>query len=166
MTGKATRGNTVEYGAHVIPEGGPAGMPKLVGDGILVVGDAAGLALNLGITVRGMDLALVSGVLAARAILKARESGDYSAAGLSSYQTSLDDSFVGKDMRTFKDSSRALDNPRLFTQYPAAICRLFEQLMWFGDEPKERLSRTALRQGWRAFGNLATIKDAVGLLKL
>ncbi len=60
-------GRSVEYSAHTLPEGGLRGMPCLAADGILVVGDAAGLALNQAVTVRGMDLALVSGVLAARA---------------------------------------------------------------------------------------------------
>ena len=51
-------GNSVEYSAHVIPEGGINALPKLIGDGILLAGDAAGLGLNMGITVRGMDFAL------------------------------------------------------------------------------------------------------------
>lgn len=31
--------------------------PELVGDGVLIVGDAAGMCMNLGFTIRGMDLA-------------------------------------------------------------------------------------------------------------
>ncbi len=57
-------GQPVEYSAHTIPEGGLRAMSRLVADGMVVVGDAAGLALNQGVTVRGMDLALVSGALA------------------------------------------------------------------------------------------------------
>lgn len=159
-------GETVEYSAHVIPEGGLRAMPKLVGNGLLVVGDAAGLALNLGLTVRGMDLALVSGVLAARAILKAKEAGDFSAAGLAAYQTMLQDSFVLRDLATFKETLSVLENHRLFTHYPAAICGLLERLFWIGEGPKERLSATALKEGWRAFGNPATLRDALAFLKL
>ncbi|MCX5853848.1 MAG: FAD-dependent oxidoreductase, partial [Deltaproteobacteria bacterium] len=54
-------GSTVEYSAHVIPEGGFKGMGNLYGNGILAAGDAAGLALNIGFTVRGMEYALASG---------------------------------------------------------------------------------------------------------
>ena len=61
-------GETVEYSAHVILEGGIHSMPTLFTDGMLVVGDAAGLALNMGIIVRGMDLAIASGVIGAEAI--------------------------------------------------------------------------------------------------
>ncbi len=59
-------GETVEYSAHVIPEAGLGGVPRLYSDGILVAGDAAGFALNTGITVRGMEFAIASGVLAAK----------------------------------------------------------------------------------------------------
>ncbi len=45
---------------------------ELVGDGIVVAGDAAGLCLNIGYTVRGMDLAIASGEAAAKAIIKAK----------------------------------------------------------------------------------------------
>ncbi len=55
-------GSLVEYSAHIIPEGGYNGISKLYGDGILVAGDAAGFALNMGVTVRGMEFALASGL--------------------------------------------------------------------------------------------------------
>ncbi|SUH77191.1 FixC protein [Salmonella enterica subsp. enterica serovar Paratyphi A] len=32
--------------------------PELVGDGVLIAGDAAGMCMNLGFTIRGMDLAI------------------------------------------------------------------------------------------------------------
>ncbi|MCX5779805.1 MAG: FAD-dependent oxidoreductase, partial [Firmicutes bacterium] len=51
-------GQTVEYSAHAIPEGGFKTMGKLFGDGILVAGDAAGFSMNIGVTVRGMEYAL------------------------------------------------------------------------------------------------------------
>jgi electron transfer flavoprotein-quinone oxidoreductase len=138
-------GQPVEYSAHSIPEGGPAAMPPLVTDGMVVVGDAAGLALNQGVTVRGMDLALVSGVLAARAILAAREQGDFSAAGLASYEQELKKSAVYRDFATFRHVPEVLSNPRLFEEYPQVACGLFEQIMWTGAEPKQKMSATALR---------------------
>ncbi|WP_246771903.1 FAD-dependent oxidoreductase, partial [Salmonella enterica] len=53
-------GTLLEYSAHMVPEGGIAMMPELANDGVMIVGDAAGLCLNLGYTVRGMDLAIAS----------------------------------------------------------------------------------------------------------
>jgi electron transfer flavoprotein-quinone oxidoreductase len=159
-------GNTVEYSAHVIPEGGVAMLPKLVSDGILLAGDAAGFALNLGITVRGMDFALASGALAARAIKEAKAKNDFGAASLGTYQQFLRDSFVMKDLQTFGAMLSVLDNPRMFGKYPETIANIFETLFWIGDAPKEKLSAVALRQALRGFGNLDAIKDALGLLKV
>lgn len=62
-------GKTIEYSAHVVPEGGQEMLPKMVGDGVMIVGDAAGLCLNVGFTVRGMDLAIASGEAAAKAAI-------------------------------------------------------------------------------------------------
>lgn len=63
-------GETVEYGAHLVSEVGYRGVPKkLYRDGLLVIGDAAGFVINTGYTIRGIDLAIVSGVAAAQAIL-------------------------------------------------------------------------------------------------
>ncbi len=138
-------GQPVEYSAHTIPEGGLRNIPKLVADGIVVVGDAAGLALNQAVTVRGMDMALVSGVLAARAILQAREKKDFSAATLAQYEQALKDSFIYKDISTFQHMSEILSNPRMFNEYPQVACDLFEQILWIGSSPKEKMSSTALR---------------------
>ena len=41
---------------------------EIVMDGMVVVGDAAGLTLNTGLTVRGMDLAVGSAIAAAEAV--------------------------------------------------------------------------------------------------
>ena len=76
-------GETVEYSAHVLPEAGFGGLIGPFADGLLIAGDAAGFSLNMGLTVRGMEFALASGVLAARTILRARENKDFSASSLS-----------------------------------------------------------------------------------
>ena len=157
-------GQPVEYSAHTIPEGGLRGIPKLIGDGIVVVGDAAGLALNQAVTVRGMDMALVSGVLAARTIRGAREKNDYSAAALAPYEQALKDSFIFKDITTFQHMSEILSNPRLFDEYPQIACDLFEQIMWIGAQPKEKMSSTALRT-MRKFIRPDVLGDVWGMRK-
>jgi electron transfer flavoprotein-quinone oxidoreductase len=159
-------GNTVEYSAHVIPEGGVAMLAQLVGDGILVVGDAAGFGLNLGITVRGMDFALASGALAARAIKAAKAHNDFSAASLGAYEKFLRDSFVLQDLQSFGGMMRVLDNPRMYTRYPETIANIFEKMFWLGESPKDKLAATALREALRGFGNFDAIKDAFGLFKV
>ncbi len=153
-------GTVAEYSAHAIPEGGIAAVPKLYGDGYVMAGDAAGLALNALITVRGMDFAIASGYYAARAVLGARERSDFSAAGLAGYEASLRSSFVLQDLQTASDIPAFMENPRLFTHYPRAVSRLLEQLYTVGPGPTPGLFKTAWGGIRRDFMNVGTVKDA------
>jgi len=139
-------GKLLEYSAHVIPEGGYNNLAKLYGNGILVTGDAAGFALNMGVTVRGMEFAIASGIIAAETILMAKEKGDYSAQTLSKYETRLKDTFVLKDMFSCKDMPDFLDNDAFFTFYPKYFPHFVEKIMWFGDQPKEKIGQTLWKE--------------------
>ncbi len=121
-------GDTVEYSAHVIPEGGLKAMGKLYGNGILVAGDAAGLSMNIGVTVRGMEYAMASGYYAAQAVIQAKEKNDFSAASLAEYETMLNNSFVLTDFRNFQQSLEVLDYPPLFTHYPELAGNIMRDL--------------------------------------
>jgi electron transfer flavoprotein-quinone oxidoreductase len=159
-------GETVEYSAHVIPEGGINAMPRLYSDGIVVVGEAAGLGLNMLLTVRGMEFAVASGIMAAEAIKKAREKGDYSAASLAQYQESLSDTFVLKDLQTFRSVLDVMENPRLFNFYPQAVCDIFTKLMWIDENPKPKISSTVIREVLGKFLNWSTVKDGLRMLRI
>jgi electron transfer flavoprotein-quinone oxidoreductase len=159
-------GELVEYSAHLIPEGGNRPIPQPYTDGLLVAGDAAGLALNMGITVRGMEFAMASGYMAARAVKLAKEKGDYSAETLASYATLLKDSFVLKDMETFCDSLDVLENPRMTGFYPAWICKVMEDVFWIGEGPKERVSSTVWKGVRRELFNLEAFKDLLRLRRI
>lgn len=152
-------GEVVEYSAHLITEGGIHNMPGLYTDGMLVVGDAAGLGLNMLFTVRGMEYAMVSGVFAARTIKKAKEKNDFSAYSLAEYERLLNESFILKEMNTFKNTLAVLENERLFTKYPQVICDLFEKVMWVDEHPKEAIYKTKMAELKREFFNIETLKD-------
>jgi len=152
-------GETVEYSSHLITEGGIHSMPKLYTDGMLVVGDAAGLGLNMLVTVRGMEYAMVSGVLAGRTIKKAKERNDFSATSLAEYERLLRESFILKEMDTFKNTLAVLENRRLFTKYPQVICDLFEKVMWVDEHSKERIYKTKMAELKKEFFNIETLKD-------
>lgn len=152
-------GETVEYSAHLIPEGGIRIKPRLYTDGMLLVGDAAGFGLNMLITVRGMDYAMISGILAAETIKRARERGDFTAPTLSYYERLLKGSVVLKDLETFKGSPDILRNPRVFSLYPQSICDLVEKLMTIGEDPKERLSSIACKELRKSILTFQGIRD-------
>ena len=59
----------IRYGAKAIPEGGLHAMPRFYADGLCLIGDSAGF-LN-GLRLKGIHLAIKSGMLAAEAIFEA-----------------------------------------------------------------------------------------------
>ena len=158
-------GRVVEYSAHAIPESSVNDMPRLVCDGMLLAGDAAGLGLNMGITVRGMDFALASGAIAAKSILEAREDGDFSAQSLARYEVALRDSFVLRDHRTFAAMSSFLENPRLYTLYPEWVSGLLGDVFWIGKSPKESLWRTIWNRV-RRLPWISALRDALKVRRL
>ncbi|MGD0917521.1 MAG: FAD-dependent oxidoreductase [Thermodesulfobacteriota bacterium] len=159
-------GNPIEYSAHLISEGGIHVLPKLYGDGILVIGDAAGLGLNMLVTVRGMEYAMASGVLAGQAIKRAKEKKDFSASSLAHYEELLKQSFVMKEMDTFKGSLHMLENGRLFSKYPQAISNLFEEVMTVNGNPKRGLYKTIWQGLKKDFLNYETFKDFLQFKKI
>jgi electron transfer flavoprotein-quinone oxidoreductase len=135
-------GQTVEYSAHVIPEGGLKSMGTLYGDGILVAGDAAGFSMNIGVTVRGMEYAMASGYYAAQAVLQAKGKNDFSKATLSVYEKFLNESFVLKDFKSFKHSLEVLEYPPLFNHIPELAGNVMRDLYAVSAGPKGQLFPT------------------------
>jgi electron-transferring-flavoprotein dehydrogenase len=76
-------GEVIAYGAKTISEGGYWSMPRLYADGVLLVGESAGF-LNA-MRLKGIHLAMKSGMLAAETILEALVRADSSAATLGAY---------------------------------------------------------------------------------
>ena len=155
-------GATVEYAAHVIPEGGFRALSRLYGKGILVAGDAAGLALNIGFTVRGMEYALASGYFAAQTVLKARETGNFSTETLSLYKRLLEESFVLKDFENFRETPAVVGNPRFINHYPEMIGDLMREIYAVPAGPKNRMYPTirkhlTLSEMWSEFKDLREV---------
>ncbi len=158
-------GQTVEYSAHIIPEGGYKAISKLFDAGILVVGDAAGLALNIGVTVRGMEYALASGYYAAQAVIAAQEAQDFSASRLSLYAKLLEDSFVMQDFKNFKDAPDVLNNPRFFNHYPDLVGKMMQDIYEVPAGSKARLYPTIKKH--MKFGELwAMLGDMRKVMKI
>lgn len=156
-------GELLEYSAHLVPEGGYDAMPELVGDGVLVAGDAAGMVMNLGYMVRGMDLAIEAGHQAANAVLYARRRGDYSRKTLSAYKTALDNSFVLQDMKLYRKAPCFMENRRVFTRFPIMLEQIMRALFTVDGESSEKLVRKVLPAVGDA-GITALARDAVQII--
>ena len=86
-------GELVEWGAKTIPEGGYHSLPeRLHGNGLLIIGDAAGLVNVAGL--KGIHYAVESSIYAADTIFRAFKKDDMSTRTLSAYDTTLRGSFV------------------------------------------------------------------------
>ena len=155
-------GQIMEYGCHLVAEGGRTMRGRIVHDGFVLVGDAAGLTLNTGFTVRGMDLAAASAIAAAEAIIEAFQIDDLSARGLAGYEARLDDSFAGRDMRTYARAPHFLETQRLYGAYGALLADMMHGVFGLDATPRRRLlhlARDRVRGSGLRYRDLA--RDAV-----
>jgi electron transfer flavoprotein-quinone oxidoreductase len=158
-------GETVEYGAHLIPEGGH---DAVIGPGIpgmLVIGDAAGLVLNTGNLLRGMDLAMASGVLAARSII-ANRGAPGAPACLEHYRAALEASFVVREMRAHRRAPEILSNPRIYGAYPREIVAMMRSLFSVDAGGESVPVKRAFKDLRRSVGTWTGLRDALRILKL
>jgi electron transfer flavoprotein-quinone oxidoreductase len=160
-------GQLVEYSAHLVPVGGKAVMPTLFTDGMLVAGDAAGLTLSTGLVLEGANFAIASGKAAAETVIRAKKSGDYSKRTLSRYPELLEESFVLKDLVTFKKAPLLLANPRFYSQYPELVCELAEKIFSNEGHQKKKLwkmfreSQRGKISLWQMIRDLLRIKRSI-----
>lgn len=90
-------GEMVEWGAKTIPEGGYYALPtRRSGDGVLLLGDAAGFVDVP--SLKGIHYAMQSGIYAARAIFQALKAGDASGARLAEYDRLVNASYISSDL--------------------------------------------------------------------
>jgi len=89
-------GSIIEFGAKALPEGGWNSIPKTYTDNVLIVGDSAGLVAMPAL--KGIHLAVTSGICAAKTILTALETNDTSDKSLSKYKEYIDNSRIKKEM--------------------------------------------------------------------
>jgi electron-transferring-flavoprotein dehydrogenase len=94
-------GEMIRYGAKAIPEGGLHSMPRFYADGLCIIGDSAGF-LN-GLKLKGIHLAMKSGMMAAEAIADALAKDDVSADALSAYETAFRDSWAFTELHAARN---------------------------------------------------------------
>jgi electron transfer flavoprotein-quinone oxidoreductase len=152
----------LEYSAQLIPEGGIGAKPQLYRNGLLLVGDAAGFVQNNGLLLRGMDFAVASGAMAAEAGKRAKEKGDYSAATLSQYESLLKETFVLRDLQTYRNAPHFLENPRLYSTYPDLACDLMERLYAVDGSPRQNLVGAARKEMKGKVSLVRMVRDLLG----
>jgi electron transfer flavoprotein-quinone oxidoreductase len=119
-------GETVEYLAKMIPEGGARAIPRIYGNGYLVCGDAA--MLSNPVHREGSNLAMESGRVAGEVAIRAKELGDFSERTLREYRMRLERSWIMSDMKKYDGAVPLLEhNPRMMTRYPQLLDRALDE---------------------------------------
>ncbi|MEE6450337.1 FAD-dependent oxidoreductase [Gottfriedia acidiceleris] len=147
-----------EYLAHLIPEGGYKSIPKLVGNGVLVIGDAAQL-VNA-IHREGSNMAMTSGRLAAETIIEAKAIDNYSDVALKPYADKLLNSFVGQDLKKYKDATHHFEKfPQYFEQYIPLLNKSASQMFTVDGQSKWEKQKNIMSNIGGAKAKLKLAKD-------
>ncbi len=89
-------GKMVRYGAKSMPYGGWLTMPKLAGKGWMILGDSASILNSQ--RLKGIHLAIKSGMLAAETAFESLLVGDYSSGALGAYQSRVEGSWIREEL--------------------------------------------------------------------
>jgi electron-transferring-flavoprotein dehydrogenase len=150
-------GQMVRYGAKALPEGGWNTIPQTHMDGALIAGDA-GAFLN-SMRLKGIHLAMRTGMLAAESAFEAIRAGDTSSASLSRYQEKIDRSAVKAELYPVRNVHQAFGYG-LFAGLAFAGLTLATKGRWFenlhGHAGHERM-KTLGKGGSLAPSNAAPI---------
>ena len=154
---------TLEYSAHMIPEGGWAMLPTLSQAGLMVVGDAAGFVFAAGLFLEGMNFAIASGLAAAATAQQAHADKNFSAESMAQYRKRLEANFVLQDLKSYRYTPAFVNNERLQNVYPDLLCKTAENIFRSNGQPRRKVARvvwdtmrgkvpllTLIRDGWQA----------------
>ncbi len=89
-------GKMIRYGAKSLPYGGWLTMPKLAGKGWMILGDSASMLNSQ--RLKGIHLAIKSGMLAAETAFESMVVGDHSSVALSAYESRVEGSWIKEEL--------------------------------------------------------------------
>lgn len=159
-------GELVEYSAHLIPEGGYKKLPKLYTDGALVVGDSAMLVNN--VHWEGTNLAMISGKFAGETAIEALNKNDFSSNMLSLYQKKLENSFVIKDLKSYKNIMDIVHHraESFLGYYPKKISGFFKMFTSVDSIPKRDKYHKFIKSIFTDRSISELFKDGIAFIKM
>src|SRR5579872_1017493 len=98
-------GHMLRYGAKALPEGGWSTVPRCYASGALLVGDAACLMNSM--RLKGIHLAMRSGMLAAETAFDAIQAGDTSAARLRRFEQKINEGPIRRELYPVRNVHQA-----------------------------------------------------------
>ncbi len=112
-------GEMIAYGAKTLPEGGYFSIPKLTVGGAMLIGDSAGF-LN-GQRLKGIHLAMKSGMLAADVIRDALDNNRFDDEMLSSFETKVQESWIHDELWKVRNFHQGFDRGLLAGLFNAGL---------------------------------------------
>lgn len=158
------KNNTMEYMAHLIPEGGYYAMPKVYGNRVLVCGDSAMLVNS--IHREGSNHAITSGRLAAETIIEGLNKNDLSEKTLKSYYDKLNQTFILKDLKKYKDLMPTMEKNRHFIElYPKLVNEAATRFLQVDGTPKKEVEKQIIQMVLKERGICGITIDLLRLLR-
>lgn len=151
ISGILKDGHLVRFGAKALPEGGWNTQPKLYADGALIVGDAANFVNSL--RLKGIHLAMRSGMLAAETAFAAVRKHDTSSAMLSAYKAAIDASAIRRELYPVRNVHQAFGGGTLVGSAFAGVAMATNG--WWPEDLEGHAGHTRMR----------TLSDYYGLEK-
>ncbi len=105
-------GKIVQYGAKSVPVSGYFSIPKLTFDGGMIIGDSA--RLFNGPSIKGVHLAMRSGMLAAETIFNCLKNDDFSEGSVAGYEKALMESNEVKSLRRVRNFHKTMEKGLYF----------------------------------------------------
>lgn len=146
-------GEMLHYGAKTIPDAGYFSMPKLYHDGLLLCGDSAGM-LNPA-KLKGIHLAIKSGIMAAETVFDCLKANDFSADRLKAYADRFESSWAKQELYKYRNFHQGFDHGLLPGLFHAGIQMITGGRGLFDRRRHERDHKYMLpiEQYQRRFGN-------------
>ena len=159
-------GELVEYSAHLIPEGGYKKLPKMYSDGVMIVGDGAMLVNN--VHWEGTNLAMISGKYAGETAIAAIEKNDFSANTLALYQKKLENSFIIKDLKSYKNVMDIVHHraESFLGYYPHKIAEFFHMFTSVDSIPKRQKYHAFIKSIFTDRSISELFKDAIAFIRM
>ncbi len=116
-------GKMLHYGAKSLPEGGLYSMPRNYGDGFVIVGDSAGLMNSM--RLKGIHLAMRSGMLAAETAFQCLKSGDTSKNATKHYSERMQNDWVHDELWQCRNFHQGFHKGRLMGLLNGGFAQFF-----------------------------------------
>jgi len=144
-------GKMLHYGAKSLPEGGLYSMPRVFGDGFLIVGDSAGLMNSM--RLKGIHLAMRSGMLAAEAAFECLKKGDVSSAATAVYDQKMKSDWLHDELWQCRNFHQGFHKGRLWGLLNAGFAQFFggKGAFW-SDQLKSEAGHSYMQQVGAYFG--------------